>query len=77
MSSVRDMTAPADATSTRMSVFAGPTVLVTHSIADVHALASDVIVLESGSASYQGTVAGLLHADSTQYLRRLARGDAD
>ena len=60
-----------------LAAFAGPTVLVTHSIADVHALASDVIVLESGSASYQGTVAGLLHADSTQYLRRLARGDAD
>ncbi len=59
-----------------LRAFAGPTVLVTHSIADVRALASDVIVLEHGSVSYRGTVAGLVNADATPYLRQLARGES-
>ncbi|MEP6478489.1 MAG: ATP-binding cassette domain-containing protein [Rhodoglobus sp.] len=52
--------------------FAGPTVLVTHSLADVRALAGDVIVLEHGSVTYRGTVDGLRAADATPYLRQLS-----
>lgn len=54
--------------------YAGLTIVVTHSLADVTALAHDVIVLERGRATQRGTVAQLAAAPSTAYVERLVRG---
>ena len=52
--------------------FAGPTVIVTHSAADVAALAADVVVLERGVVTQRGTWESLRAAPSTPYVARLA-----
>ncbi|MFC5503278.1 ATP-binding cassette domain-containing protein [Lysinimonas soli] len=51
--------------------FAGPTVIVTHSAADVVALAAEVAVLERGTITQRGTWAELVAAPATDYVRRL------
>lgn len=51
--------------------FAGPTVIVTHSAADVAALAADVVVLERGAVTQRGTWAALGAAPATPYVTRL------
>jgi ABC-type sulfate/molybdate transport systems ATPase subunit len=51
--------------------FAGPTVIVTHSAADVAALAADVVVLERGSVTQRGTWPELRAAPATPYVARL------
>jgi molybdate transport system ATP-binding protein len=58
--------------------FAGATVVVTHSLADVTALASAVVVLESGAVTQRATVAELMASPATTYVRRLvAARDGD
>lgn len=51
--------------------FAGPTIVVTHSAADVEALASDVAVLEHGTVTQRGAWEALRKAPATPYVRRL------
>jgi ABC-type sulfate/molybdate transport systems ATPase subunit len=51
--------------------FAGPTVIVTHSAADVEALAADVVVLERGAVTQRGTWSALRAAPATPYVARL------
>lgn len=51
--------------------FAGPTVIVTHSAADVAALAADVVVLERGAVTQRGTWESLRAAPATPYVARL------
>jgi molybdate transport system ATP-binding protein len=53
--------------------FAGPTVIVTHSAADVTALAADVVVLEHGAVTQRGSWASLQKAPATPYVTRLVR----
>jgi ABC-type sulfate/molybdate transport systems ATPase subunit len=51
--------------------FAGPTVIVTHSAADVAALAADIVVLERGVVTQRGTWESLRAAPATPYVARL------
>ncbi len=51
--------------------FAGVTIVVTHSLADVAALAHDVIVLERGRATQRGSLAELASSPATPYVERL------
>lgn len=51
--------------------FAGPAVVVTHSAADVAALATDVVVLERGAVTQRGTWDSLRAAPATPYIARL------
>jgi len=51
--------------------FTGPTVVVTHSAADVAALAADVVVLERGTVTQRGTWAQLQATPATPYVTRL------
>jgi ABC-type sulfate/molybdate transport systems ATPase subunit len=51
--------------------FAGPTVIVTHSAADVAALAADVVVLERGAVTQRGTWTQLQTSPTTPYVTRL------
>jgi len=51
--------------------FAGPTVIVTHSAADVAALAADIVVLERGVVTQRGTWESLRVAPATPYVARL------
>ena len=51
--------------------FNGSIILVTHSVEDVAALASDVVVLERGAVSQRGTVRELVTAPATPWIRRL------
>jgi len=53
--------------------FSGPTVIVTHSAADVAALASEVVVLEAGAVTQRGTWAQLREAPATPYVTRLVQ----
>jgi molybdate transport system ATP-binding protein len=53
--------------------FAGPTVIVTHSAADVEALAADVVVLEHGAVTQRGAWAELRKSPATAYVKRLVR----
>jgi molybdate transport system ATP-binding protein len=53
--------------------FAGPTVIVTHSSADVSALATDVVVLEHGAVTQRGSWASLQKSPATPYVTRLVR----
>jgi molybdate transport system ATP-binding protein len=48
-----------------------PVVVVTHSLADVAALADDVVVLERGAVTQRGTLAELRAAPATPYVERL------
>ena len=49
----------------------GLTVVVTHSLDDVTALADDVIVLEKGRETQRGSVRSLVAEPATSYVRRL------
>jgi molybdate transport system ATP-binding protein len=51
--------------------FAGPTVIVTHSAADVAALVADVVVLERGAVTQRGSWASLGEHPATPYVTRL------
>lgn len=51
--------------------FAGPTVIVTHSAADVAALAADIVVLERGVVTQRGIWDALRSAPATPYVARL------
>lgn len=51
--------------------FAGPTVIVTHSAADVAALAADIVVLELGVVTQRGIWDALRSAPATPYVARL------
>ena len=53
--------------------YAGLTIVVTHSLADVAALAHGVIVLERGRATQRGSLAELTAAPATAYVERLTR----
>ena len=53
--------------------FAGPTVIVTHSAADVAALATDVIVLEHGAVTQRGSWESLRKTPATPYATRLVQ----
>ncbi|MES1169616.1 MAG: ATP-binding cassette domain-containing protein, partial [Leifsonia sp.] len=50
-----------------------PTVIVTHSAADVAALATDVVVLERGAVTQRGSWAQLRAAPATSYVARLVQ----
>jgi len=52
----------------------GLTIVVTHSLDDVVALADDVIVIENGRATQRATVTGLLEDPATDFGRRLVLG---
>ena len=58
---------------THLADYAGLTIVVTHSLADVAALAHDVIVLERGKATQRGSLAELIAAPATPYVERLTR----
>jgi molybdate transport system ATP-binding protein len=49
----------------------GLTIVVTHSLDDVEALADDVVVLERGRDTQRGTVSDLRDAPATPYVARL------
>ena len=51
--------------------WAGLTVVVTHSLDDVAALADDVVVLEGGRATQRGSVRDLVRDPATPYVRAL------
>ena len=51
--------------------FDGVTLVVTHDLEDVAALARDVLVLEAGGVTQRGTVRGLIRAPATAYAERL------
>jgi len=53
---------------------AGHTILVSHDIDDVAALADEVLVVESGRVSQRGTLAEIEATPATAYIRRLLRG---
>jgi len=50
-----------------------PTVIVTHSAADVVALAAEVVVLERGAVTQRGSWASLTKRPATPYVTRLVR----
>jgi molybdate transport system ATP-binding protein len=51
--------------------FGGVTIVVTHSLEDVVALARDVVVLERGSVTQRGSVRSLVREPATSYVERL------
>ena len=55
----------------RLGRLALPTVLVTHDIADVAALASTIVVVEAGKVVQQGTPAELAAAPATAFVEEL------
>jgi molybdate transport system ATP-binding protein len=54
-----------------LAEWGGLTVVVTHSLDDVVALARDVVVLERGRATQRGTVRDLVREPATPYVERL------
>ncbi len=56
---------------THLAAYPGLTIVVTHSRADVAALAHDVVVLERGRASQRGSLTDLAARPATQYVERL------
>lgn len=58
--------------------FAGHTILVSHDIDDVAALADEVLVIEAGRVTQRGTLAEITATPATAYIRRLlgGRGEA-
>jgi molybdate transport system ATP-binding protein len=59
-----------------LDAFAGPTVLVTHSIADVEALADEVAVIEGGRVVQHGDVAEVVRHPGSAWMRRLVAARA-
>jgi molybdate transport system ATP-binding protein len=55
----------------------GLTIVVTHSLDDVTALAQDVVVVERGRASQRGSVRDLVRAPATPYVERLVSAWSD
>lgn len=55
----------------------GTTIVVTHSMEDVAALASDVVVLEHGAAVQRGAVRDVVRAPATPWIERLVSSWAD
>jgi molybdate transport system ATP-binding protein len=55
----------------------GLTIVVTHSLEDVAALADDVVVLEKGRATQRGTVRELVAGPATAYIARLVAAWAE
>lgn len=51
--------------------FAGVTVLVTHDMEDIAAIARDVLVIERGRATQRGTVREVIRDPATAYVERL------
>jgi molybdate transport system ATP-binding protein len=51
--------------------FGGVTIVVTHSLEDVVALARDVVVLEAGAVTQRGSVRSLVREPATPYVTRL------
>ncbi len=54
-----------------------PTVVVTHSVLDVEALADEVVVIEAGAVTQRGTLAELAAAPATPYVGRLVASRED
>ena len=54
--------------------FPGHTILVSHDIDDVSALADEMLVIESGRVSQRGTLAEIEASPTTAYIRRLLSG---
>ncbi|MCU1425396.1 MAG: hypothetical protein JWM51_1687, partial [Microbacteriaceae bacterium] len=54
-----------------LAAFDGVTIVVTHSLDDVVALAGSVAVLEHGRITQQSTVRDLVRAPATAYVERL------
>ena len=54
--------------------FSGHTILVSHDIDDVAALADDVLVIESGRVTQRGTLAEITATPASAYIRRLLSG---
>ena len=57
--------------------FSGSLILVTHSFADVAALASDVAVLQHGVVTQRGSVREVVTAPATPWIRRLVEDWSD
>lgn len=57
--------------------FSGYTILVSHDIHDVTALADEVLVIESGRVSQRGTLAEIAATPATAYIRRLLSGSGE
>lgn len=55
----------------------GLTIVVTHSLEDVTALADDVVVIERGRETQRGTVGELVRSPATPYVRRLVSSGAE
>lgn len=58
-----------------LAAFGGSTVLVTHSLRDLRALASEVVVLDAGRVAQCGTRDEVLAAPATPFAARLAAGE--
>jgi molybdate transport system ATP-binding protein len=56
---------------THLAGFGGVTIVVTHSLEDVVALARDVVVLEGGVVTQRGSVRSLVREPATPYVTRL------
>jgi molybdate transport system ATP-binding protein len=54
-----------------LASFGGVTIVVTHSLEDVVALARDVVVLEAGAVTQRGSVRSLVREPATPYVARL------
>ncbi len=54
--------------------FGGATLLVTHDLADVHAIADRAVVLEHGRVTQEGDIDVLAATPATDYVERLVRG---
>jgi molybdate transport system ATP-binding protein len=54
-----------------------PTIVVTHDLEDVVALADAVVVIENGAVTQRGSVRDLVRSPATEYVRRLVRDWAD
>ena len=54
--------------------FAGCTVLISHDLDDVAALADEVLVIESGRVTQRGSLAQITATPATPYVRRLLSG---
>ncbi|MGL4340386.1 MAG: ATP-binding cassette domain-containing protein [Rhodoglobus sp.] len=55
----------------------GLTIVVTHSLDDVAALADEVIVIEGGRATQRGTLREIVHAPASAYISRLVTSWGD